>query len=166
MATLAMGALLISSASRLEIESLLWGAAILSGLAALTPLAPLKRLRLCKYFASTAASILGTLLVFLSSLSFGIAANTGRALQESDERWIVFSFIAAVVAMIATGVLVCREDRYERHRERCMARHLAQHMQAHSTTAKRIVPERRLGPVAWIATGVVLGLAWRRVGTR
>jgi len=88
---------------------LLWIFLGISAFAALTPVAPLKVLRLARFAASTIASMNGALVVLLSSISIGVAAESGRPVGNEDARWILFALAAARVAAAASGVLVMRE---------------------------------------------------------
>lgn len=88
------------------------------GLAALPAVGPVWRssdLPVVRFAATTVASVNGTLLVFLASLAFGVAATAGTPITESDGRWMVAVTLAALVSAVGTGVLVRRAQLMETH---------------------------------------------------
>lgn len=165
-ASIGLVGVLVLAAFTLEIESVLWVVAGLSAAAALTPLASRKHLLLSKFLSSIAASVAGTLLVFLATFSLGVAIDTGRELDNSEGGWIGFCLICALVGVFATAVAVAREQARERYREWSLKRDLAGLTQAVNAHAEAVERKRRLEPVAWVAAGVAVVLAWRRAGTR
>ena len=129
------------------------------GLAVLPAVGPLRRssdLPVVRYAATTVASVNGTLLVFLASLAFGVAATAGTKIAEADTRWMLIVAIAAGVSSAGTGVLVRRAQLMEVHERWVRSQLLARTHGSHDVVDSAAAGPHRAGRILAAALAAIV----------
>lgn len=154
--TVGMLALLVVSAVNWGATSLPLAALVLAIVPAVGPVWRPVDLPVVKYVATTVASVNGTLLVFLASLAFGVAAAAGRQVAEGDKNWILAVAMAAVVSSAGTGVLVRRTQLMEAHERWVQARLLARAQGSHDVVDSAVARPHRSGRILAAALAAIV----------
>ena len=155
-------ALLVVSAVTWRATSLPLVALVFAVVPAVGPVCRPVDLPVLKFVATTVASVNGTLLVFLASLAFGVAASAGRQVAEADAKWMLAVLMAAVVSSAGTGVLVRRTQLMDTHDRWAQAQRLARIHGSYDVVDTAVAGRHRASRILAAALAAIVLLRFTR----